>query len=371
MRLREAAGGEGPAAGFLDLAPAIHRDDRRWIPEDRERLAACFGAGSPWLARGRAHTFCVPGRARASVYRPAGLEIDGAPAAFFGHFESAGDRAAEALVLDAARAWARGEGAARLYGPVDLSPALGHCLRLDGGARSRRYLDEPYNPARYAVALGALGLREHRRYAGLACATAALAKLVAAGDGAVRTLLAAGYAFEALTPAVWEQRREEVRELANVVFAGNFGFTPLSRAEFAATFDARWTGRLDPDLSVVAVAPDGRVAGFSPYIPDYVPLLAQGAGAARVGLDDLEYERHAGALARLGKPAAVARAGGVAPAHQRLGVAGAMTSWVARRALEKGVRLFYTRIFVGNRVLRLFKDVRTARRSYALLAADL
>jgi len=371
MRLWDAPGGEGPAEGFLELAATVHREDGYWIPEDGERLAACFAAGSPWLARGRAHTFCVPGCARASVCRPAGLEIEGAAAAFFGHFESTGERAAEALVLDAARAWARAEGAARLYGPVDLSPALGHCLRLDGRAGSRRYLDEPYNPARYAGALRALGLGEYHRYAGLACPAPALAKLVMAGDPALRPLLAAGYVFEPLTPEVWERRREETRELANVVFADNFGFVSLSRAQFAARYDARWARRLDPDLSLLALGPDGRVVGFSPFIPDYVPLLTQSAGADRVRLEELQYEWHAPTLARLGNPAAVACASGAAPAHRRLGLGGAALGWVARRAQEKHVHLFFTRMFADNPVLRLFKDVRALRRVYALFVADL
>ena len=370
MRLAEAVGGEGLAEGFLDLAPAIYRDDPYWIPEDSEYLEACFGHASPWLRRGPAHTFCVPGRARASVFRPSDLEIDGAPAAFFGHFESAGDERADARVIGAAREWAHDVGAARLYGPVDLSPTLGHCLRLERAPRSRRYLDEPYNPARYGDALRALGLREDRRYAGIDCDETELRMLAAVGAPVERALLAEGYRLEPLTPAAWEQRRAEVHTLANAVFAGNFGFIPLTRTEFDAVFDARWARRLDPRLSVLAIAPDGRVAGFSPYTPDYVPLMVKGAGATRVALRDVSFADHATALSRLGEPAAVARASGVDPGHQRRGLITAMSTWSARRAVEHGLRVFYGRVVMGSPALRLFKNVRATRRSYALFVTD-
>lgn len=351
MRLHDS---DGLAEGFLELARDLYRDDPAWLPED---LEPSFAPGSPWLERGRAHTFCVPGAARVSVFRPHGLEIDGAPAAFFGHFESAGDRRVEALVLRSAQAWAREAGALRLYGPVDLSPAVGHCLRLDRTAR--RFFDEPYNPSRYAAALLFRGFREYRRYAGVAGTEPDLRRLAA------RAPLADGHRIVRMTPEVWEARRDELRTLANVVFAGNFGFTPLSAAEFDATFDAGWVRRLDPDLSVLALAPDGRLAGFGPYVPDWMPLLAQGAA-----LRDLSYAEDAPALARFAAPAAVARAGGVAPAHQRLGLAAAMASFSARRAVEKGLRIFYGRAHVSNPVLRVFKDLQTTRRSYALYVVD-
>jgi GNAT superfamily N-acetyltransferase len=365
--LRERNGGEGLAPGFLEVPQIIYCDDPHWIPESAEHVEASLSAGSPWLRQGRAHTFCVPGRARASVFRPDGFELDGAAAAFFGHWESIGDRQADVAVLDAARAWAAEAGADRLYGPVNLSPAVAHCLRIDTRPDAGPCVGEPYNPPYYAENLVALGFERHRHYLSPEPGEDELRGLVARGAADVTQLHAEGYRLDALTPQAWADRREELRELVNVTFAGNFGFTPLTRAEFDAHFGPAWAARLDPELSVLAVAPTGELAGFGLMFPDYAPLVAQGAGAARIDVDALRYDEHARLLS--GR-SAVSGAGGVTPQHQRLGIVRAMASEVALRALERGVvRIVFARSYSKNPVLRVFSHVR-GRRGFGLYITD-
>ncbi len=126
MRLLDAPGGGYLPAGFLELPLKVYRGDPNWIPEDPAKVVAQFGAANPWFEHGRAHAFCVPSKARAAAFRPDGLTIDGAPAAFFGYWESVGDEQANAVVMEAVRAWALQEGATA----VDRAGQLLHGGRL-------------------------------------------------------------------------------------------------------------------------------------------------------------------------------------------------------------------------------------------------
>lgn len=373
MTLHERGGGDGTAAGFLDLPSLIYRDDPNWIPEDRDAVAAGFGAASPWAARGALHSVCVPRAARASVFRPRGLEIADEPAAFFGHWESTGDRSADALVMDAARALAREAGAARLYGPVNFSTGVLHCIRTGGDMRAMPYVGEPYNPPGYPDGLAALGLALCRHYIGLELAEPDIRRLASAGKPVTLELIERGYRLERLTIETWLDRLEELRDLANAVFRSNFAFEPFSRREFQVQFDTAWAGRLDPETSILALAPDGEAAGVVLCYPHYAPILVQGAGVTRVATRHVSYRTHERVLAGLSQPTTVLKTAGVSPRHRRVGLVTAMIATAARRALSRGTE----RILLGPMhsenvaIRRVFRHGQRAERRYGIYSADL
>jgi hypothetical protein len=83
-------GGGGVATGFVELAPIVYADDRRWIPEASAVLAASFGSSNPSFYANRAITACLPGAVRlAGFYNPE-LRIEGRSVAFFRCFEACG-----------------------------------------------------------------------------------------------------------------------------------------------------------------------------------------------------------------------------------------------------------------------------------------
>ena len=47
--------------------------------------------------------------------------IDGVKAARFGHWETTEDLEADGLLMDAIEAWAKGQGAGVIYGPIDVT----------------------------------------------------------------------------------------------------------------------------------------------------------------------------------------------------------------------------------------------------------
>jgi hypothetical protein len=370
MKLHERPIGAGPAEGFLELAPAVYRDDPHWVPEDSEALAACFGAASPWPTWGEGSTFCVPGAARASVFRTPGLEIDDTPAAFFGHWESTGDARAEALVVEAAKARARDAGAARLYGPVDLSPTVSHLLRLNGDEQAAPYMGEPYNPPRYAAGLASLGLEVDRRYVSAELGEAEMEAIAELGAPMHAEFVNRGYRFESLTVDAWLSCGDEVHELD--AFKENFGAGAVTRAQLEALFTPAWAGRLDPDLSVLGYGPDGDVAGFVWCYPHYASLLVQGAGADRVDGSKLSYAEHAALLSGDGSSTFVLKTAAAAPRHRRGGLAYAGLVESILRARRKGMtRMITGPMYSENPVRRLFRHGPHGERWYGILATDL
>jgi ribosomal protein S18 acetylase RimI-like enzyme len=368
VRLITCDAAAGVADGFLDLPSAIYRDDPNWIPEDRDAVGANLGPRSPWLPRGTVHTLCVPGRVRASLLRTRGLEVDGVATALFGHWESAGDPRAEALLMDGVRTLASGAGARRLMGPVNLSTDLLQCLRIGGDPAAIPYLGEPYNPPRYAAALRALGFTLYRRYVGLDLDASDARRLAARASALARGLAERGYRIEPLTAGSWLERRGDLRPLANDAFTSKLDLEPLTRAEFDAYFDRGWATRLDTAASLLAVGPDGRMAGYVLSAPHYGPLVAQGSGP-RIGIRDVAYARHAPILARTGNRATVVTSAAVGHEHRRAGLATALIGESARSALAQGSR----RLLIGpmhseSHGLRVFHATQGTERCYGIYA---
>jgi hypothetical protein len=371
MRLCERVGGEGPADGFLDVPWRVHRHDPYWVPEDRTAVEACLGPDSLWFGPGASgRTFCVPGQVRTSVFRTAGLVVDGVPAAFFGHWASTGDAGADALVLAAAQAWARDAGAARLYGPVDLTPAIGHLVRVSGGEGRPPYTGEPHNPPRYAPDLEALGLTIDRRYVSVELGGGEMRALAEAAAGTHRDLTARGYRFEPLTPELWDEHHAEVHALG--IFAGNFGAASVTPDQIQALYGPSWAARLDPEISVLLFAPEGDIAGYVFCYPDYGPLVIQAAGADRRSPRALSYAEHAPLLRAAGHNAFVLKMGGAAPRHRRRGLAHAATLVSLTRAARKGMtRCITGPMYSENPIRRVFRGGHRDERWYAIHATDL
>src|SRR5262249_33133093 len=116
MNIAECEGGKGLPEGFAELPAAVYAGDPLWIPEEPEETAFAFSSANPWFRAGRARTLAIPGRARVAVFCDPRTVIEGRQAAFFGYWESSGDAAAEAAVMDRACQWARQEGCEILYG---------------------------------------------------------------------------------------------------------------------------------------------------------------------------------------------------------------------------------------------------------------
>ncbi|MGZ3425178.1 MAG: hypothetical protein ACXVCV_00950, partial [Polyangia bacterium] len=223
----ERQGSAGVPEGFLELPHQLYRDDPRWIPEESAAVARAFSPENRWHETRSAHSFCVPGRARAAAFFDPGCAIDDATAAFFGYWESSGDLAADRALFARVVEWARQRGAARLYGPINFTTAFGYRVLLSAEPDGLPFPGEPYNPTWYGERLGALGLTLARRYLTQHVDRQRASASLERHRPLRLRLEERGYRFSQLDHAEWLGRLAELHGLADQMFAGNFAYTPF------------------------------------------------------------------------------------------------------------------------------------------------
>ncbi len=364
--IAERAGTDGVAEGFLALPHALYRDDPRWIPEEPDAVARAFSPANRWHVLRAARTFCAPERARAAAFFDPRCAIDGTPAAFFGYWESAGDLDADRALFARVAEWARAHGAERLYGPINFSTANGYRVLLSAEPDALPFPGEPYNPAWYGAQLEALGFALERRYLTQHIDRERAQASLERHRRLRQRLEARGYRFSPIDADEWLARLDELALLADAMFAGNFAYTPLPPGEFAAAFGARLLARLWRELSVVAHAPNGEIAGFFLVYPHYGPLVVQGAGQARVAPSAVDYARDVARLPAAAARTALLKTVAVNPKYRGRGVAEAMSAWLLERSAPLCDELLGALIREDNASRRLSAGETPALRWYGL-----
>ncbi len=367
MSVVSADGTAGPCEGFVELPPRIYHGDPNWIPEDPAAVIRAFSAENRWFHGGRARTFAVPGRARAAAFRPA-APIEGRPAAFFGYYETTGDAAAIHAVMTEVIAWARAEGAEILYGPIDFSTYGAYRLRTTG-AGDTAFVGDPYNPLRYNDELVAEGFAVAQRYVTVWGSEEVARVSVEYGRAVRANLLAEGYRYQSLTPERWMSLHDELYDVIDQIFSKGFGYTKLTRAEFAAHLGERYARKMDPDASLLVFGPAGDLAGMLLFYPDWGPLVSAGAGAARVPVSELDFARDFPTLAAMGPVAGVMKTAGVAVAHRRKGI-GESTALGIERAGSRYGRI-YNALMREDNPSRKIARLWDGERWYALYSREL
>jgi GNAT superfamily N-acetyltransferase len=256
--------------------PARHP---QWAPPLRLSVRDALDPRHPFWATAERALFLAERGGRpvgrvAAIDNAAHTARAGAGTGFFGFFECADDPEAAAALLAAARGWLAPRGAARLEGPV--SPSTNYeCGVLVDGFEHHQVLMTTWNPPYYDALL---------RGAGLAPAKDLLGWWFARDTAGGEFRLPGGYAGHAARAR--ERARVEFRDLEprrmarevalcwevyNAAWEPNWGFVPMSRAEF---------GHLGKDLARIAdprfcfaAEIDGAPAGFALALPDYNLLM--------------------------------------------------------------------------------------------------
>lgn len=312
---------------FVELPARVYRDDGAWLGEDAAALREQFSVRNPWFTDARAWLGVIPGVARLAGFCQDQV-VDGERVAFFGFWEGLHDLAAHRRLFEELAAWARSQGATRLYGPINFTTYGAYRLRLDAFEHGA-FPGEPWNPPYYATLLEALGFDLRYRYFSTFNATADVVAAVGPEYQRLKPRLEAAVRLETLTPGFWMAHLDELYTFVDQVFGANFAYTPISREAFGRQCGTVFAERFCPRTSLVAHAPDGSIAGFFLVYPDYGPLLRQEAGAARI----TGAPRYASDFERLPRPrCALARTGGVRPDFRSLGLFTAMSCELSLRA---------------------------------------
>jgi len=193
---------------------------------------------------------------------------------FFGFFESVERAQVAGSLLDAAEAWLAGQGMTLVRGPFNFSTNE-ECGLLVEGYDEPPALMMPYNPPYYASLIEVRGYTK------------------------AKDLVAYCYDYEGEIPRYLKRFSERVQQrqavtvrplrrecfeeevrlafsVYNKAWADNWGFIPMTEAEFA--YMARALKPIvDPDLALIAEV-DGEAVGFSLALPDYNPVFKKMKG---------------------------------------------------------------------------------------------
>ncbi|MEV0612122.1 hypothetical protein AB0I81_02290 [Nonomuraea sp. NPDC050404] len=258
------------------------RGECRWLLDRRRNPFFAYGAAELFTVRrgGR-----VAGRV-AAVHNPRHNETHGRSDGFFGQFACADDPSAARELLDAAAGWLRRRGLRTMLGPVNFT-TNDECGVLVDGFGTPPSVMMPYNPAYYPALLESSGLGKAKDL---------WAWEVGGEEAGERLLRVARWAerrrqltVRCLDPARFDADLAGVKHVFDRAWRGNWGFTPMTEAEFAAAA-GRLRTIMNPKLVLIA-----EVAGEPVAVAFVLPDLNQALSAAR------------GRLARFGVPVGLVR----------------------------------------------------------------
>ncbi|MGY6554489.1 MAG: N-acetyltransferase [Wenzhouxiangella sp.] len=258
---------------FYALPARMQAGDPCWIKPLHLERKALWSPRNPWFAHAQAQAFVAYrgdealGRISAQIdqLQP---QYQGLTVGYFGQFECCDEPAVARALFAQAEAWLQGHGCAYLRGPYDLGINQSCGLLVDGRETPPMIL-MGHAPAYYeALLLGA----------GLAPEMDLLAYLLPPdfqAPPAMTRLLARSarrITFRPLDFARFEQEMEQLREVFNDAWSGNWGFVPITAAEF------RHMGKemrkiLKAHYTCLAEV-DGRIAGFIVALPNINELIA-------------------------------------------------------------------------------------------------
>jgi GNAT superfamily N-acetyltransferase len=323
---------------FVKFQWEIYRDDRSWVPPlhmerheflDPEKNAFFKHSDvALYLARRGAQ---VVGRIAAVEDRNFNA-FHGSRTAYFGLYESVDDPAVAATLFAAVKGWARRRGLTSVIGPLNLSTNY-DCGLLVEGFESPPYVLMPYNPRYYADLFQACGLTKAKDlYAWERSAEVPPPERFARIADKIRQHT--GITVRPVDLANFGAEVERIREVYNAAWEKNWGFVPMTDAEFDQL--ARELKRIvAPDLALI-VEDRGEPIAFSLTVPDMNQALKHVGGrlttfGVPVGLAKLVYYSKRIDRVRL-------MALGVKEGWRRRGIDAVMVVETIRRAHELGYK---------------------------------
>ncbi|MEV0998918.1 hypothetical protein [Nonomuraea sp. NPDC050202] len=285
-RPAEPVRGRRGLAEFIELPYRLHGGDPHFVPPLRGDCRRLLDRRrNPFFRYGEVELFTVRRDGRvagrvAAVHNPRHNRVHQARDGFFGQFACADDPAVARELLDAAARWLRGRGLETMLGPVNFT-MNDECGVLVEGFDAPPSVLMPYNPAYYPALLESCGM--------------AKAKDLWAWDGtgwvpperllsiARRAELRHRLTVRPLDPARLDGDLDRVKLVFDRAWQGNWGFTPMTDAEFAVA-KQRLRKIMDPRLVQLAEVA-GEPVAVALALPDFNQALVAARGRlSRFGL---------------------------------------------------------------------------------------
>lgn len=256
---------------FLRLPWEIYRNDPHWAPPLLSEVRKLLATSHPFHRHAETELFIARragapvGRISACVNR-AHLETHGDGAGFWGFFECADDIEAAAALFDAASTWLRQRSMKVSRGPCSFSTNE-ECGLLVHGFHEPPTFMMAYNPPRYAALVESCGFVKAKDLWAWLLERGAFTPPEKMWRVAQRIREREGVVVRSVDMTRLKEELGLLREVYNAAWSKNWGFVPMSAAEFdAVAADFRRIVR--PELLLFAEV-QGKSAGFSLALPDY------------------------------------------------------------------------------------------------------
>ncbi|GDY03608.1 hypothetical protein LBMAG49_29370 [Planctomycetota bacterium] len=318
-------------ARFLDLQRQFYQDDPHFVPPmtfserwsvdpqknpffahaEVELLAAYRGnraVGRISVARDRLHD-----------------EFHGDRVGCFGHFEAADENTAHAL-LAAAATWCKAHGATALRGPIDFSTNY-RCGLLIEGTLGAPVMMMPHNPPTYAAWFAAFGLHKAKDLLALWVDGKELdrERMDRIAD---RVRQKSRAVLRRIDLKHFDQEMAILWDLYNRIWERNWGFVPMTHAEFAAQAkDLKQVAH--PSLMHIAEIA-GAPVGFIVALPD----VNQAIRACNGRLLPFGWWKFLRTLRKVDSVRVITL--GVVPEHRKQGIEMLMMHAVMRQGMDSG-----------------------------------
>ncbi len=275
MRVQPVAG-RRDLRTFIELPWAIYRDDPDWVPPLRVDMRKAFDpTAHPFHGHSEVQPF-LAWRGDRPVGRICAIRnrnheaFHDEPVGFFGFFECYEDQEAAAALFDASRAWLADRGLEVMRGPTSFSTneVTGF---FAAGAPGPPVVMMAYNPPYYLDLVDRYGFRKAKDlWAWLLTADALETERLERAERAV--IRRTGTRVRTLDMARFDEELRRVRDLYNAAWEKNWGFVPMTDAEFDF-MAAELKPVLDPDLALFVETESGEAVGFALALPDFNEVL--------------------------------------------------------------------------------------------------
>lgn len=239
---------------FVDVPYRLYREDSLWVPPLRIAVARLLKPSNPFYEHAEMTGFLAKREGKA-VGRIAAIvnhrhnEFHSERTGFFGFFESLNEENVAHRLFDAAAQWLRERGMERMRGPVN--PSMNdECGLLVEGFDTRPYIMMPYNPPYYADLIEAYGFAKAKDlWAYRMFAQDGMPERIQRLAAAVRRRVS--FLIRPVDLQNIPRELRCVREVYNVAWERNWGFVPLTDAEFEFAADD-FKELADPDCTLLA-----------------------------------------------------------------------------------------------------------------------
>jgi GNAT superfamily N-acetyltransferase len=320
---------------FLTLPYRLYRGHPTWVPPLRMDEAFLGNRKkNPFFAHAEVAHFLARREGRvvgriAAIENRRHNECHGERVGFFGRFDVESDPEAARALVAAARAWVGARGLGAMRGPVSYSSNESIGVLVDGFDR-RPTVGMPYNRPDYDELLRGAGLAKAKDLVAY-WVRSDLPRPERVVRIARRTLDRQGYTVRLLDLKRWDAEIDTLLALYNRCWERNWGFVPMTEAEFRHAAKALKM-IVDPRIFLFVEKPAGTAVGFVGAVPDVFEIIHDLDGRLfPLGLAKLLLRRKRITGARV-------MLLGVEPAYRGRGVDAALMADVFVRAGQAGYR---------------------------------